>query len=254
VITLVGSIHLGFKGLYPLPEPVEHAFQQSTTLAMELALDTETPERISEMMLTEARLPEGRSLRDYLSDETWLRYQSFAQEHSAQSLFFNQFRPWFVAIFLSGEKATIDGYDPDQGIDIHFFKQRGDRRVIGIETAEQHIKALASLPDTVQDLMLAEQLDAMNKNDAEMDKLVTLWQKSDTRGLEQELFEEFDNPLYAPVYDALIARRNVRMAAQIERWLAGTERIFVVLGAAHFIGKDGIIAHLERDGWSPQRL
>lgn len=254
VITLVGSIHIGFEGLYPLPVPVEEAFRESKALAMELALDQETPEKISDMMISQARLPEGKSLRDCLSDRTWLRYQAFAEEHSAQAMFFNQFRPWFVAIFLSGEKATIDGYDPNQGIDIHFYKQRGTRRVIGVEKAEQHIRALADLPAATQDLMLAEQLDAMTNNVDDMEILVKFWKTGDDKGLEQELFAEFRNPEYAPVYDALIVKRNARMAAQIEKWLAGKERVFVVLGAAHFIGRNGIIARLEEDGWAPERL
>jgi hypothetical protein len=28
----------------------------------------------------------------------------------------------------------------------------------------------------------------------------------------------------------------------------------LVLGAGHFVGKDGIVAHLVHDGWVPQRL
>jgi len=254
VITLVGSIHLGFEGLYPLPAPVEDAFRQSSALAMELALDQEPPEKVAELMISRALLPEGKGLRDYLSTNTWLQYQSFAKDHTEQALFFDRFRPWFVAVFLSSEKASVDGYDPNQGIDLHFYNQRGTRKVIGVEKAEQHIKALAELPEAVQDLMLAEQLDAMNQNDDEMQMLIKYWQKGDIAGLEQELFEEFKNPVYVPVYNALIVKRNVRMADQIERWLAGTERVFVVLGAAHFIGKDGIVARLERDGWVPERL
>ena len=49
-------------------------------------------------------------------------------------------------------------------------------------------------------------------------------------------------------------KRNERMTQQIEAWLTGKERMFVVLGAGHFVGKDGIVAHLRRDGWVPQRI
>jgi uncharacterized protein YbaP (TraB family) len=254
VITLVGSIHVGFDGLYPLPEPVEAAFRQSTALAMELALDQEPPERIAELMMTEAMLPKGQTLRDCLSDKTWTQYQSFAKKHGDQAAFFDRFRAWFVAVFLSGEQATVDGYDANRGIDIHFFNQRGSRRVIGVEKAEQHIKALADLPAATQELMLAEQLDAMNQKDDELADLVKLWKKGDAEGLAREMFAEFAEPEYAPVYDALIVQRNIKMTQQIETWLVGKERIFVVLGAGHFVGKDGIVAQLQRDGWSPRRI
>jgi uncharacterized protein YbaP (TraB family) len=254
VITLVGSIHIGIKALYPIPEPLEEAFRQSSVLAMELALDQESPETIKEMMLSQARLPEGKRLRDCLSDRTWLQYQSFVQDHSAQGLFLDQFHPWFVATFLFLEKEIVAGYDPDQGIDTYFYKHRGSRKVIGIEKAEQQIRAMAELPEATQDLMLAEQLEAMTKADDDLESLVKFWKKGDTEGLERELFVEFRAPEYAPVYEALIVQRNALMTTQIEKWLADKERVFVVLGAAHFIGKDGIIARLERDGWAPRRL
>ena len=254
VITLVGSIHIGFDGLYPLPDPVESAFRESTVLAMELALDQEPPERVAELMIDGAMLPKGQTLHDCLSEKTWLQYQSFAKDHVDQATFLDRFRPWFVAVFLVGEQATLDGYDANQGIDLHFFNQRGSRKVVGLESAEQQIKALANLPAATQDLMLAEQLEAMNHADDGHEALARYWKKGDAAGLARELFDQYDNPKYAPVYDALIAQRNVRMTRQIEQWLEGSERIFVVLGAGHFIGNDGIIARLQRDGWMPHRL
>lgn len=254
VITLVGSIHIGFDGLYPLPEPVESAFAESTALAMELALDREPPERVAQLMIAAAMLPKGQTLHDCLSDSTWIQYQSFAKDHVDQGTFLARFRPWFVAAYLVGEQATVDGYDANQGIDLHFFNQRGNRKVIGVENAEQQIKAMADLPAATQDLMLAEELDAMNQQDNGNEALIKFWKKGDEAGLARELFEQYDAPQYEPVYDALIVQRNIRMTHQIEQWLQGSERIFVVLGAGHFIGKEGIIARLQSDGWTPHRI
>jgi uncharacterized protein YbaP (TraB family) len=253
-VTLVGSIHVGFDGLYPLPDPVQAAFRASTTLAMELALDQEPPEQVAKLMIDGATLPPGMTLHDCLSEKAWLRYQQFASQHADQAKFFNRFRPWFVAVFLSGEQSSLNGYDPNQGIDMHFFKQRGSRRVIGVEKAEDHVKALAKLPPEVQELMLLEQLDAMDRSEDELAQVVQLWKAGDADGLAREMFSELDNSQYAPVYDALIVKRNERMTKQIEAWLAGKERVFVVLGAGHFVGKDGIVARLSNDGWVPHRL
>lgn len=253
-ITLVGSIHVGFDGLYPLPDRVERAFDTSTTLAMELALDQEPPERIAELMIRGAALPNGMTLRDCLSDSAWSHYSDYANQHHDQTIFFDRFRPWFVAISLSGQQAQIQGYDPDQGLDMHFFKRRGPRRVIGIEHAEDHVNVLATLPSETQELMLMEQLDSMASQQDDLANVIKLWKAGDADGLAREMFAEFDAPQYAPVYDALIVKRNERMARKIEDWLKGKEPVFVVLGAGHFIGKDGIIKRLEKDGWVPHRL
>ena len=253
-VTLMGSIHVGFDGLYPLPEPMLRAFRESTTLAMELALDQEPPERITELLVQSATLPKGQTLHDCLSEEAWLRYQDFAVRHEDQAKFFNGYRPWFVAVFLSGEKSELNGYDPNQGLDLYFFNQRGSRRVVGVEKAQDHVRALAELPAATQELMLLEQLDAMKQSEDELASVVQLWKAGDADGLAQEMFGEFDDPQYAPVYDALIVKRNEHMTKQIETWLAGKERVFVVLGAGHFVGKDGIVARLTHDGWVPHRL
>jgi len=253
-VTLMGSIHVGFDGLYPLPEPMLRAFRESTTLAMELALDQEPPERITELLVQSATLPKGQTLHDCLSEEAWLRYQDFALRHEDKAKFFNGYRPWFVAVFLSGEKSELNGYDPNQGLDLYFFNQRGSRRVVGVEKAQDHVRALAELPAATQELMLLEQLDAMKQSEDELASVVQLWKAGDADGLAQEMFGQFDDPQYAPVYDALIVKRNEHMTKQIETWLAGKERIFVVLGAGHFVGKDGIVARLKHDGWVPHRL
>ena len=253
-LTLVGSIHVGFDGLYPLPEPVEQAFRESTLLAMELALDQEPPERVAQLMLEGATLPKGQTLHDCLSARAWLRYQEFAAQHTDQATFFDRFRPWFVAVFLSGEQSTLDGYDPSQGLDMYFFRRRGSRKVIGVEKAEEHVSALSNLPAATQELMLLEQLDALDHNDDELAAVTKLWQAGDAAGLAREMFSEFNNPTYSPVYQALIVKRNERMTQQIEAWLGGKERIFVLLGAGHFVGPDGIVAKLQKDGWVPHRL
>jgi len=90
--------------------------------------------------------------------------------------------------------------------------------------------------------------------DDELATVMKLWKAGDADGLAREMFSEFDNPEYSPVYDALIVKRNERMTKQIETWLTGKERMFVVLGAGHFVGKDGIVAHLVHDGWVPHRI
>jgi hypothetical protein len=43
------------------------------------------------------------------------------------------------------------------------------------------------------------------------------------------------------------------MTSKIEGFLAGTGRYFVVVGAGHLVGEEGIISLLERRGFSAQQ-
>lgn len=59
---------------------------------------------------------------------------------------------------------------------------------------------------------------------------------------------------YEPVYEALIVRRNERMAEQVKGLLKEDRTVFVVVGSAHVIGEEGIVARLERAGHEVDEL
>jgi hypothetical protein len=59
-----------------------------------------------------------------------------------------------------------------------------------------------------------------------------------------------DYPKLLPVYEILVSRRNRTMAAKIEEFLNKGETYFIVVGAAHLVGKDGILERLKEKGYS----
>ena len=48
--------------------------------------------------------------------------------------------------------------------------------------------------------------------------------------------------------EQIIDRRNLRMTDKIRMLLKGKEKFFVVVGAAHYVGEQGIVAMLKKDG------
>lgn len=59
---LLGSIHAGKPSLYPLPDPVERAWQQSRALVMEVDMTHISQEQWQEMGAI-TRLVDGKTLR-----------------------------------------------------------------------------------------------------------------------------------------------------------------------------------------------
>ena len=55
------------------------------------------------------------------------------------------------------------------------------------------------------------------------------------------------------MYQVLVADRNVAMVDKLERLLKRGGSYFVVLGAAHFVGKDGIVELLKAKGYQVQQ-
>jgi uncharacterized protein YbaP (TraB family) len=57
-----------------------------------------------------------------------------------------------------------------------------------------------------------------------------------------------------PIYEKLIYERNRRMVSKIEGYLRGNGSYFVVVGAGHLIGEQGIVKALEKKGFRVEQF
>jgi uncharacterized protein YbaP (TraB family) len=55
-------------------------------------------------------------------------------------------------------------------------------------------------------------------------------------------------------HEKLVFERNKNIASKIEGYLKTKEHYFVVVGAAHLVGKDGIIEILKKKGYLIEQL
>ena len=58
----------------------------------------------------------------------------------------------------------------------------------------------------------------------------------------------------SPIYEKLIYERNRSMASKIEDYLKTKETYFVVVGAGHLVGSQGIIELLKGKGFVVEQL
>jgi uncharacterized protein YbaP (TraB family) len=62
------------------------------------------------------------------------------------------------------------------------------------------------------------------------------------------------DPQLSSVYGKMIDERNRKMALRIEEFLGAGEDYFVIVGAGHLVGDQGIPAILQRKGYSIEQL
>ena len=58
---------------------------------------------------------------------------------------------------------------------------------------------------------------------------------------------------YPDLFQTLVVKRNQNFTAQIETMIKGDGVSFVAIGAGHTVGKDGVPAMLEKDGYKVVR-
>ena len=55
------------------------------------------------------------------------------------------------------------------------------------------------------------------------------------------------NKEFAPLRKILFTDRDIEMTRRIREMLAGDQTVFVVVGAGHMVGDEGIVARLKKD-------
>ena len=244
---LLGSIHAGKPSLYPLPDPVERAWQQSRALVMEVDMTHISQAQWQEMGAI-TRLVDGKTLKDHLPMDLYRRTLIAAGQNGLNESMLAPLRPWFAAITLTQAALERTGYRGEFGVDQHFAKRANDggKPIVGLETLLEQLGYLASVGDN-QTLMLESTLDELPDLEKGFAEVMKAWQDGDQATLINLLKEEMAPPkLQAWLEQTLLAERNRNW---VKRWPGLPNESFIVVGALHLYGEQGLLALLEQQGW-----
>lgn len=244
---LLGSIHAGKPSLYPLPDPVERAWQQSHALVMEVDMTHISQAQWQEMGAI-TRLVDGKTLKDHLPIDLYRRTLIAAGQNGLNESMLAPLRPWFAAITLTQAALERTGYRGEFGVDQHFAKRANDsgKPIIGLETLLEQLGYLASVGDN-QTLMLESTLDELPDLEKGFAEVMKAWQDGDQATLINLLKEEMAPPkLQAWLEQTLLAERNRNW---VKKWPGLPNESFIVVGALHLYGEQGLLALLEQQGW-----
>jgi uncharacterized protein YbaP (TraB family) len=78
------------------------------------------------------------------------------------------------------------------------------------------------------------------------------WSSGDADGLDAITRESSKTP--EKISRAILQDRNPHMADAAEQFLKGKEQAFLIVGAAHMVGKEGIVALLEKRGYKVEQV
>ncbi len=257
-ITLVGSIHVGQPDFFPLADPYEEAFTAADVLAVEVDMtDPAVIQQSTMLMMQKGMLPGAETLQTRLEPELYARLEAYAKEKGVPLAMYMKLKPGIVAVVLSMEEYKAQGFDPELGIDKHFLDaaKAADKEVRALETVADQLDIFLGIDDTLDDILITETLDQMNDVGAIIDEMVGYWKSGDADGMGTFMESQMgEGPEMEALYRKLLDDRNVGMTATITEWLGQDQDVFVVVGAAHFSGKQGIVSLLEAQGWEVSQV
>ncbi len=250
---LAGSIHMLTPAYYPLDAAFGDALEQSDLLVEELDEEEMLTPAAQMKMLSRGTLPAGRQLDSVLSADT-LREAKRAVE--ALGLPFEplqRFKPWMLALTLEGLAVQKAGFAPELGVDHHFYSiaKASRKRVIGLETVDFQISLFDDAPLAVQDKILLETIREGETLTANVTALADAWKSGDVEKVEGLVLKDLQAE--PEVYQRLLVARNQAWLPKILALLPRSKPAFIVVGAAHLIGPDGLVAMLKAKGFAVEQ-
>lgn len=251
---LAGSVHALRASDYPLPAALEDAFKTSAGLVEEIDLTRFDPESAQLQMMQQGSYPPGQSLKFALPPEVYARVEELAKRQKVDLAMIEPMRPWLASIVLLDNQLEYEGFDPTSGVDIHFADEAEAARkpIIGLEEPAFQLGLLAKLPDQAQQDLLVQSLDESGTLKQEMNELISAWHDGNAGVLEKELKDQFGG--YPEVYRAVLVQRNAAWMPRLEQLMASGKPYFVVVGALHLVGPDGLLARFRKDGYQVEQL
>ncbi len=251
-VYLLGSVHFMRRDAYPLDPVIEDTFRQSDILAVEADINDLSKVSV-EQLLERALYPAGDSIDRHISPETLIRLRQETERLGLSYILISRQRPWVLALTLTSLELVRLGFDPAYGIDLHFLDRAQGKKVVELESVSQQVDLLSGFPDEEQEQFLRFTLDDMKTLKEDSEILLRIWKAGDMKGLEGLIGLNTPGRGDSPVLRRLFFERNEKMAAQVEEFLKKGEKAFVVVGAGHLVGKQGLIEILRAKGYQVEQ-
>jgi len=249
-IYLVGSVHLLSPDYYPLAAAFDEAYAASDLLVEELDM-AEMLDPIGQMkMLSRGRLPAGQSLDQHLGPETLALVSRTLNSMGLPFEPLKQFKAWMLAITMQATAWEKAGFNQKLGLDLHFYElaRAQGKPVQGLETLDFQLSRFDEMSREVQERLLIETIKELDSTKEMFTKMADAWRTGDVAAVERQVLSELQTE--PEMYNRLLVERNRTWLPKIAALLSRPKPSFVVVGAAHLVGKDGLLEGLRSLGYT----
>lgn len=246
---LGGSVHALRSTDYPLPPAYNRAFESSSRIVLEV--EPKALSAVGAAITKAGTYPKGDSLKNHVDPRTYDYLRRVFALMKIPEEKFSRYRPWFLVLML--ESPGSRGFSGDLGVDEFITKRAraNGKPALGLETASEHYAVFSGLTDRQSEaLLLLTFIPQANARGNEY--IMSAWRRGDVETLARSTREAYqDFPAFG---HRILGARNRRWAPKIEGYLKSGQTYFVLVGAAHLGGADGLLALLRARGCKVEQV
>jgi uncharacterized protein YbaP (TraB family) len=250
-VYLFGTVHAGKAAWYPLPAPVEAAFNDSGVLVVEA--DVTDVAAMTKGAPAMTYTPPD-TLAKHVSPADYERFRKQLPKYKLPEAAVAQMKPFIaVSLLVFSEWARL-GYLPQYGVDGYLIRKAKaeNKPIVEIEGVEAQVKLMDSLTEAENRTLFDGTLRALESDltSEQITGMVNAWQAGDP-ALMLEIARRYNEQIAGAreFEEKFIWARHDEMVKKVEGYLASKERHFVAVGALHLAGPRGIVEMLKKRGY-----
>jgi uncharacterized protein YbaP (TraB family) len=249
-----GTMHLLKRADYPLPAAFEEAYSKAQTLVFETDLagvnSPEVQAKLSMMLM----LPAGKTLSKMISTDTYRQLDAHLRSSGLGVEQFQAMKPAMVALMITVMELQKLGLG-EAGVDQYYYTkgQRDGKSITWVESIDAHLAYIASMGEGDEDAFLKYSLQDLETLEPMMNEMSRLWRSGDAKALDETMLQPMRSE-FPRLYHSLIVERNENWLPQIEAMAQTPEVEFILVGAGHLAGADGVLLKLRAKGYAVEKL
>ncbi len=254
VIYLGGTIHVLRAKDYPLPAAFENAYKNAHAVTFETDIASLSTPAMQVELIKMLSYSDDRTLKTVVSEETYQQLKTVAESLGMSLAFFRKAKPGMLMSALMVAELQKLGVT-SEGIDMFFTsKAKADNKPIyQLETPQEQVQFLASLGDGNEEAFYKNLLSDLENTQSQFLDMLKHWREGNSDALNQLVNIEM-KAQFPAMYKTLLLERNNRWMPIVESYFKTKEVEFVLVGAAHLIGKDGLVAQLKAKGYKVEKF
>ncbi len=253
VLYLGGTFHLLRASDFPLPAEFDAAYADSDSLIFETDLGRLQDPSVQQLMMSKGSL-DGETLADVLSPEVYEKLSTSCVKVGVPIEALKGFKPSLVIMTIAMMELQKLGIS-QEGVDMLFYsKGKQDGKEIGqLETVEEQIDFICSMGEGNEDEFVSHSIRDMDNTKEIILPMLAAWKSGNRSEMEKTITGEMKQD-FPKIYKTLLVDRNNNWLPKIEVFFESTEKEFVLVGAGHLVGDDGILKKLEERGYKVEQL
>jgi uncharacterized protein YbaP (TraB family) len=250
---LMGSMHLLTPDFYPLSPVIEQAFARSKVLIEEVDLDELRNPATALPLLAKAMYTDGTTLDKVIAPDLYKQVTAHAEKAGIPVMAIQRMKPWMAAVSLIAPALKAEGFNTELGVDKHFFDRakKAGMETRALETVVYQFDRLDQMAPRLQEEMLRTTIRDLETQVSNVKSLADAWARGETGVIERIMLgSTSESP---ELYDRLLVERNRNWVEPVEACIKQKTACFVVVGAAHLVGPDSLVALLRKKGYAVEQ-